>query len=141
MVIKIIDPVIGKLKKTDYFNRYEGEWEFAAGHPVEIMVNLYISERLPVSFQNFLGLLKTKDIEFRRAAAKSLIEFYNDNWSETDEKISEEDFADRIKLESISFDEEEKTVNVYYDDADLFAGHGIKVKAALDGAVIEADLP
>ena len=141
MIATIIDSVIGKLEKTGDLNRYEGEWEFAAGHPVEIMVNLYTGERLPASFQNFLGLLKTKDIEFRRAAAKNLIELYNETWSKRDEKISEEDFAEQIKLELISFDEEEKSVNVYYDDADLFAGHGIKVKAALDGVVIEADLP
>lgn len=88
-----------------------------------------------------MGLLKTKDIEFRRATAKNLIELFNDTWSESDEKISEEDFAEQIRLESISFDEEEKSVSVYYDDAGLFAGHGIKVKAALDGAVLEADLP
>jgi hypothetical protein len=105
------------------------------------MVNLYKDEKLPVQFQNFLTSLKTKDIEFRRAAAKNLIELYNDTWSETDERISEEDFADRIKLESISFDEDEDNVSVYYDDADFFAGHGIKVKASLDGDVLAADLP
>lgn len=34
-----------------------------------------------------------------------------------------------------------RSVSVYYDDADLFAGHRIKVKAALDGSVLSADLP
>lgn len=136
----IIDPLIGKLEKTNDFNRYEGKWEFA-GQPVEIMVNLYKSEKLPARFHSFLTSLKTKDAEFRRAAAKSLTGLYNDTWSEAEEKISEEDFANRINLEAISFDEDEQNVGIYYDDADLFGGHSIKVEALLDGSVLTAELP
>lgn len=94
-----------------------------------------------MSIKNFLSLLKIKDAEFRHAAAKNLVGLYNDTWSETEESISEEDFAEQIKMESVSFDEGEDNVNIYYDDADLFAGHGIKVKASLDGSVLTADLP
>lgn len=31
--------------------------------------------------------------------------------------------------------------SVYYDDADRFARHGIKVKASLDGDILATDLP
>ncbi len=141
MANAIIDPTIGKLEKIDDFNRYEGKWEFAPGQSVEILVYLDKAEKLPVQFQNFLSLLKTKDAEFRHAAAKNLTELYNDTWSESDESISEENFAEQIKMESVSFDEGDDSVSVYYDDADFFAGHGIKVKASLDGSVLTADLP
>lgn len=141
MANTINDPVIGKLKKSANGNRYEGSWELTPGQRVEILVHLDKAERLPVEFQNFLGLLKTKDAEFRRIAAENLIELYNDTWSERGEGISEEDFAGQIEMESVSFGEGDGSVSVYYDDADLFAGHGIKVKAALDGSVLSANLP
>lgn len=56
MTATIIDPATGKLEKTNDFNRYEGRWEFAAGHPVEIMVNLYTKRKIARLVSKLFGL-------------------------------------------------------------------------------------
>jgi hypothetical protein len=138
---KIIDDlIIGKLEKTNNYNRYEGKWDFVSGHTVSIIVYL-LSNRIPGQFHSFLETVKIKDMEFRRVAARNLLKLYNETWSENDIAISETEFAERIKINSISFDEEKDYVSVYYDDADLFAGHEIKVDVSFDGTVLKADLP
>jgi hypothetical protein len=43
-------------------------------------------------------------------------------------------------LDCISFDEEKEKVSLYYDDADLFAGHMIQLLASYDGKVLKVDL-
>lgn len=132
---KIIhDSVIGTLVKTDDFDRYEGLWD-----SVNILVHL-IEGKIPKKFHDFLKIVPTKDADFRRASAESLLELYNDTWTEG-EKITEVEFARRIKIDSITFDEKTEQVSIYYDDADLFAGHSIKVDVSLDGKILKADLP
>jgi hypothetical protein len=136
----INDLIIGELEKTNNHNRYEGKWDFVLGHTVNIIVYLS-SNKTPELFHVFLESVKTKDLEFRQMAAQNLLKLYNETWSEDDTAISETEFAERIKINSISFDEEKDYVSVYYDDADLFAGHEIKVDVSFDGTVLKADLP
>ncbi len=132
---KIIhDSVIGTLEKTDDFDRFEGRWG-----SVNILVHL-IEDKIPKKFHDFLKIVPTKDTDFRRASAESLLELYNDTWTEG-EQITEEEFARRIKIDSITFNEKTEQVSVYYDDADLFAGHAIKVDVSFDGTVLKAGLP
>lgn len=74
-----------------------------------------------------------KDAEFRAFAAKNLVELAND-WrqeeddddAETETPITEEDFADRIALSSLSLDAD-GGFTAWYDDDDMFLGHVVAV--------------
>ena len=135
----INDPIVGKLENNN--GSWEGKWNMSGNHTVRILAELENNrEQLPEKFYEFLKLTKEKDADFRRASAKSLIKLYNEDWTEG-EQITEEEFARRIRLDSISFDEEDDKISVYYDDADLFAGHAIKVDVSFDGTVLKAGLP
>jgi hypothetical protein len=96
----------------------------------------------PPEFQKFIDYARQQDKDFRLVTASNLLELYNDTWRENEDlAISKTEFAERIKINSISFDEEKDYVSIYYDDADLFAGHEIKVDVSFDGTVLKADLP
>ena len=133
----------GKLIKSSGDDYWEGEYNFTASHKIRIIVEM-ADERseFPSKFQNFIDYTRQQDKAFRLVAANNLLELYNDTWRESeDSAISETEFAERIKINSISFDEEKDYVSVYYDDADLFAGHEIKVDVSFDGTVLKTDLP
>lgn len=139
MIQTINDPMIGQLKNQEGW--WEGLWNSDGKFPIRILVELqHDHKQLPKRFHNFLDTVSERDAEFRHASAKSLLKLYNETWSEG-EQINEVEFARRMKIDSISFDEKEDRVSVYYDDGDLFAGHAIKVDVTFDGTVLKADLP
>ena len=64
-------------------------------------------------------------------AAKGLLQLKNDTWLDEDEQeLTEEDFANRMTLESISV-KSDGTFEFWHDDGDLFLGHAIMVSGNL----------
>ena len=140
---EVTNSKFGNLKASDYFTYWNGNWQLA-GKVIGVSVYFEdarkVPESVPTKFEEFFVSLPEKDSHFRQAAAKNLLELYNGTWSEG-EVITEEEFAERITLKGLGFSEGKETVEVYYDDADLFAGHQIKVVTTYDGTVESADLP
>lgn len=139
---KTIISKFGTLESDDEFTYWNGEWQLV-NKTLGVMItfkNNKDAEKVPAKFEEFFVSLPEKDLHFRQVAAANLLKLYNGTWSEG-ETISADEFAERITLNGLSFTEGEGTVEIYYDDGDLFAGHDIKVVASYDGAVISADLP
>ena len=67
--------------------------------------------------------------EFKGFAADQLGQLYHDAW--LDEEIGEVDragFAARLQRPSLHLYDELGVAVVYFDDGDLFGGHGVKVR-------------
>ena len=62
----------------------------------------------------------------KKTAAKELTELANE-WAEEDKNtISEDEFAKRITIDSLSFTDDGE-FTVYYSDDDMFWGHSIEI--------------
>jgi hypothetical protein len=125
----INDPVFGELKfnPTDYLLRYEGVAQFAPDDNVEVIVRTQgeepfnILERAHTAF----AVIQHRAANYLPFAAKELLATYNENWNDG-QPISAETFAGRIWLYRFSFDPD-GTVQLDYDDHEMFLGHSIAV--------------
>lgn len=130
----IIDPVFGELKfdPTDYLRWYKGVAQFAPGDDVEVIVSINggepfdIIERARAAFT----VIQHRAAEHPPFAAKELLDAYNENWND-EQPITAETFVNRISLFSFAFDPD-GTVELRYDDDDMFLGHTIVVNLDAD---------
>ena len=102
------------------------------------------AEELISEFKKFIVDFDKWDKEIRAFAAKALTDNAND-WLqdslEDDEEfieITEEQFAERMVLNSMGFDE--NGFDVYYDDDDMFWGHCIWAYGTLENGVKDASI-
>lgn len=102
------------------------------------------AEELISEFKKFIVDFDKWDKEIRAFAAKALTDNAND-WLqdslEDDEEfieITEEQFAERMVLNSMGFDE--NGFDVYYDDDDMFWGHCIWVYGTLENGIKDASI-
>ena len=82
-----------------------------------------------------------RDAEMRTFAAKKLVDLARD-WCESEEealKITEESFAKRIGIESISMTSG-GSFTAYFNDDDIFAGHCITVGGSLKKGITSASM-
>lgn len=64
----------------------------------------------------------------KKYCADSLLEDKNDGWADTEEeKVTEEEFKDRLQLDTIKI-ESDGGLEIVFQDGDLFAGHWVVVK-------------
>jgi hypothetical protein len=130
----INDAVLGELKfdPTDYLLWYKGVGQFAPGDDVEVIVKIKggepfdILERARAAFT----VIQHRAAEYPPFAAKELLDAYNENWND-EQPISAETFVGRIWLYSFAFDPD-GTVELRYDDDDMFLGHTIVVHLDAD---------
>jgi hypothetical protein len=123
------DPVLGELVWEEDLQWWHGEVEWAPGHPVGVAVSC-------VEKEDIRGLLRRARRAFawargheehaRLCAARELLELYNGTWREGEGLISREEFAERIKLAEVCISSD-GSVELWYEDGDLFAGHQIAV--------------
>ncbi len=74
------------------------------------------------------------------AATDELIQLKNETWLEEDEvEITREEFIERIRVQSISI-YYDGNFEVWFDDGDIFWGHGIKVDFSKDFKFIESEM-
>lgn len=74
-------------------------------------------------------------------AVSELLPIKNENWLEPDdEPLTPEQFVERMTLESITVDPEER-VDFWHHDGDMFWGHSIAVYCTLSGGPFDADIP
>ena len=88
--------------------------------------------------RSIIKKIKDGDRDFKLHVAKHLLDLYNDDWSEA-EIIDREEFANRISLDSIAI-YDDNSAEIYYQDADLFAGHYIALSLDSEGKLGEPDL-
>lgn len=84
--------------------------------------------------------LPSLDLAARRYAAEQMLELKNDSWlDEDEEELTEEEFAGRMTLESLTLDEDAEWT-FWYEDGDLFWGHTVCVRRGPDGEWLSADM-
>ena len=87
------------------------------------------------------GDSKRRDNDMRTFAARKLIDLAKD-WCESEEealKITEESFAERIGIETISMTSG-GSFTAYFKDDDIFAGHCIIVSGSLKKGITSASI-
>jgi len=91
---------------------------------------------------DFLLWLRSNDEAVRRFAASQLLELYNDEWRENEEKIDSTTFVDRLYLEdaTVYSGDDFHAELIYQETADMFAGHCIIVSVGDDYSLEEASL-
>jgi len=128
---------------------FEPEYQWFGGETKlgdrAVALNLESAEReralelVPV-LQKATGNLSSLDLEARRYAAQQLLELKNDSWlDEDEEELTEEEFAGRMTLESLTLDEDSEWT-FWYEDGDLFWGHTVCVRRSPDGEWLSADM-
>jgi len=130
----INDPVFGKLKfdPADYLLWYTGIAQFAPAHDIEVILHTAggetsgILERARAAF----AVIQDQAAVYPPFTAKELLEAYNENWNDG-QPISAEIFISRIRLYNFSF-APDGTVELRYDDDDMFLGHAIVVHLDAD---------
>lgn len=74
-------------------------------------------------------------------AVQDLLPVKNNSWLNDDErKLTPKQFVTRMRLESISIDDE-GGFDFWHHDGDLFYGHSIQVSGSLDEGLTRADIP
>lgn len=139
------DDVLGKLIYNKKINSFEGN---------TLWRNKKIGISLDVNKNNKSGITKARkalktllseqikwDNDIRNSAAKKLINLACE-WNETNDEtppITEENFAQRIKIISISITSG-GTFTIYFDDDDIFFGHYVIVYGSLRKRLVSADI-
>ena len=143
--IIIEDDILGELIYNKTINSFEGKFFW-------LDKNIDIS--LDVDKDNKSGITKARkamkemylsvekwDSNMRTFAARKLIDLARD-WCESEEeaaKITEESFAKRITIESISMTSG-GSFTAYFNDDDIFAGHCITVGGSLKKGITSASM-
>ncbi|MDP8051241.1 DUF2262 domain-containing protein [Pasteurella atlantica] len=138
----ISDDILGEFQLNKDLDFFEGSIEWLDN---KVSVYLNIDQDDKNTYQLALDILRyihkeqsIKDQVFRKFAAEELTDLANDWAEDPDTEITEEEFAKRISLSSLSIDYD-GTVLAYYDDDDMFYSHIIEImeyKNKLDSAEI-----
>ncbi|MEJ8302640.1 DUF2262 domain-containing protein [Saccharibacillus sacchari] len=98
------------------------------------------SEALIPALETLIRQLRELDRSAKLYAAEELVELKNDAWLDEDEdELTEQEFADRMTLQSLTLDEDAE-FTLWYEDGDLFWGHTICVVLGADGEWRSADM-
>jgi hypothetical protein len=136
----IHEEVLGRLTWDAEFACWSGETELVPGQPV----GLFVSQGdagLPAALRSARGtleLLRLNEADLRRRAAEELLDLHNEEWNDG-LSITQEEFVERMTLESIAFFPD-GGAELCYHDSGLFEGHAILLRVGADGAFDGATL-
>lgn len=125
------DELLGSFQLDKKYSSFQGSVEL---HGSTLVVHMHVDIQNEKSWNEALCNLRTlytqlekQGDDFRFFAASQLTELAND-WlqDENADEISEEDFAGRMALTSLSINAD-GDYSVYYSDDDMFYGHAITV--------------
>lgn len=128
---------------------FEPEYQWFSGETKigdrAVTLHLELAEReralkLIPALQTVTEELSSLDLTACRYAAEQLLEVKNDSWlDEDEEELTEEEFAQRMTLESLTLDEDGE-VTLWYEDGDLFWGHSICIRRSQKGEWLSAEM-
>ena len=130
----------GRLAWDDHLEWWKGTAEFAPGQRIDLHVeatNDPAALRAAVALAGpALERLRASEPAVRAAVAAQMTAAHNEYCASEDE-VTEQQFAERLRLLSVKF-EASRAVELVYADGMLFGGHWIIVPVGADGAVGEA---
>lgn len=124
------DDILGELVLNREFDWLETDIAWGKKN-VNLIVSVDIEDKdswdnALVAARNMVSKAEVWDELMKKTAAKELTELANE-WAEEDKNtISEDEFAKRITIESLSFTDDGE-FTVYYSDDDMFWGHSIEI--------------
>lgn len=145
--MKLKDEILGEMTVDENDDYIEGKVEI---NNREIYFGIYVddvndkdnTDKVIGEFKKFISEFDKWDKDIREYAAKTMTENANDwlrdSLEEGEEfvEITEKKFAERMILNSISYDE--NGFEVFYDDDDMFWGHSIVVDGTLNNGMENA---
>ena len=143
--IIIEDDILGELIYNKTVNSFEGEI-FWLDKNIDISLDVDKDNKSGITkarkaIKEMFGDSKRWDTDMRTFAAVKLLDLARD-WCESEEeaaKITEESFAKRITIESISMTSG-GSFTAYFNDDDIFAGHCITVGGSLKKGITSASM-
>jgi hypothetical protein len=139
----LIDDALGPLDWDEGLEWWTGVVELGAGRRVRAHVSTMGDDvpSLPIVMERArrsLDRLRGQEDSYRRSAAGDLLAVHNGSWND-DEPIDEQEFIERMALESVTF-YPDGSIELCYADGDLFWGHVILMSVAADGTVGKATI-
>ena len=143
--IIIEDDILGELLYDRNINSFEGHIPWL-DKKIDIFLDVDKDNKSGITkarkaMKEMSGDSKRRDNDMRTFAARKLIDLARD-WCESEEeaaKITEESFAKRITIESISMTSG-GLFSAYFNDNDIFAGHCIIVSGSLKKGITSASM-
>lgn len=137
---KIYDSILGEVETENNFKDWLSNWNLRTDQPVDVVIRFGEKQKtLPNLIKQFLEMLKKDDEKIRRKIADEMITLCNEDWN-PDNRITEDVFANSIKLTGITISARRNRSELFYDDANIFAGHTITVFTDFDGNISEPSL-
>lgn len=136
----IKDDILGELEWDEDYDAWIGQLISATNKKVRVKIGVDEKEvDIPLGIKKNFQFIKENELMLKNKVAKPVAELYNETWSEGD-KVTEEQVAQRISLEYVSFFSNEGEAELFYSDDDLFAGHTITVFLEPSGEILEPNL-
>jgi hypothetical protein len=131
---------LGDLQRDEDTDSWQAEWRFSRDHTVNVIIRCDDELcRLPENVYQVFLKIKSGDDKIRLKLAQKLIRLCNEDWNPSNQ-ITEEEFAKRISLEGIIVSLNNESAEVFYTDADIFAGHAISFFMNFNGEISEPNL-
>jgi hypothetical protein len=136
------DETLGEFTLNKRFNKYTGKIKWN-NKKIELDIEKYTGKRLNDVFIVANELIKEQSMwgkKINEFAVEKLLKLKNKSWLEEGEKeITAEQFIKKMKLESINVSLKNK-FEFYFDDGELFWGHGITVYGNLEKGPLRAEV-
>ena len=121
--------VFGDMKLNKEYGYYSSEFDWM-GTKIDVSFNTdeEEDEKCLANLEQFCREAERRDREVRRYAAEELTYLAND-WRDDDHldhEITEEEFAERIKISSVEMSAD-GDYDVWFEDDDMFAGHSVRI--------------
>jgi hypothetical protein len=107
---------------------------------VEVAVAVDGDEDIPVErLDEVAAIVRRLDPQaLRGAVAEQYLELYNDTWRQDGDELDHREFVARIRPTFVDVDLD--TIQVYFDDGELFGGHSIVLMLDTDLQVLDVKL-
>ncbi|MEM7712742.1 MAG: DUF2262 domain-containing protein [Cyanobacteria bacterium P01_A01_bin.68] len=121
---------------------WKSKLEIHNNHFIDVTIEAEDKQTIKIKQSNNAILPKIREIikqekNIRFYTANKLLDLYNRSWNDFQD-IDCQTFIQQLKLEEIIFNIDENSFEFWYDDGDLFLGHGIVVDVDGDGLFQDA---
>ncbi len=137
----LTDAVLGELTYNEHLAWYQGQVTRAPLGSFTVALSTESAAEVATMLRDagqWVRDIVAIDRRARAYAAGALLDLYNDEWRE-EAVLSPADFSQRLTLESVTF-YPDGSVEVFYDDGDLFWGHVVIVSAERGPRFTGADI-